>query len=89
MQNLSATLLADRQTPYCPQSPRGQQTDPSRGSNCLFPSSTRNIKPGDKLISSFCFWRHIAYRLSFGLQITCRCSRLLLYRRIDWQNVSF
>jgi hypothetical protein len=52
-----------------PRALRGQQTGPSRGSHCLFPSSTRNIKPGDKLISSFCFWRHIAYRLGFGIQI--------------------
>lgn len=50
--------------------PCGQQTGPSRGSHCLFPSSKRNIKPGDKLISSFCFWRLIAYRLGFGIRIT-------------------
>lgn len=53
-----------------PRTPRGQQTGPSRGSHSLFPSSTRYIKPGDKLNSYFCFWRHIAYRLGFGIEIT-------------------
>jgi hypothetical protein len=37
-----------------PPCPSGPQVGPSRGSHCLFPSSTKNMKSGHKLISSFC-----------------------------------
>lgn len=90
MQNLSATLLADRQTLSCPPSPSWSTNGPQRGIILLIATIDKEYQVWAQ--ADFFFLFLASYSLQTRLHNTdntCWCSRLLLYRRINWPNFYF